>query len=184
MSSNMIGADVIPEQEVGDSISPEPHKRESPTPARSQAQPRSRRSEVRERIARENNGEVSANDQPKGLVEWRRGIFKYWDPEDQKWLKAAYHDQYRDQFIEEDAQAVGDYVIAPAAGRASNDLTSSCAAFNQLEWDLNDRSKWDNVVDMDGNKVLYLIERPANQSYDLPDRHWIQDGFVLLDGDK
>ena len=184
MSSNIIGADEIAEQEVGDSISPEPQKRKSRAPERSPTAPRSKRSLQRERVALENHGEVSATNQPKGLVEWRGGILKYWDPEDQKWLKAAYHDQYRDQFIEEDALAVGDYLIAPAAGKASNDLTSSCSAFNQLEWDLNDRSKWDNVVDMDGNKVLYLIERPVDQSYDLPERHWIHNGFVLLDGDK
>lgn len=43
-------------------------------------QPKSKRAELREKIANENHGEVSATDQPKGLVEWREGIFQWWDP--------------------------------------------------------------------------------------------------------
>ena len=184
MSSKGIDADDIAEQEVGDIISPQLQKRKSRAPARREAKPRSKRSILRERVARENHGEVSANDQPKGLVEWREGILKYWDPEDQKWLKAAYHDQYRDQFIEEDYIAEGAYEIAPAKGMADNDLTSSCSAFNQLEWNLKDRESWTNVVDSLGNQILYCIERPVGQSYDLPARFWWHNGNVLLDGDK
>lgn len=145
---------------------------------------------LRERIARDNHGEVSSADQPKGLVEWRNGVLVWWDPEDKNWLSAAYHDQFRDQFIEEDEEAVGGYTVAPARGRGANDVTSSCAHFNQLEWNFNQeegksiRKGWGNVVDMDGNKVLYLIDRPVNQSYDPPERRWFHNGFVLLDGDK
>ena len=184
MSSNIIGADDIPEQKVGDIISPQPQTRKSRTPARSEAKPRSRRSLLRERVALENHGEVSATDQPKGLVEWRHGVFMWWDPEDRQWLKAAYHDEYRDQFIEEDYIAEGAYVVTPTKGKDDNDLTSSCSAFNQLEWNLNERTEFGNVVDLDGNKVLFLLERPVKQSYDQPDRIWWHDDKVLLDGDK
>ena len=192
MSSNIIGADDILDQEVDDIISQQPQKRVRKqvrkrrfrAPAESEVKPRSKRSLLRERVALENNGEVSANNLPKGLVEWRQGCLMWWDPEDQIWLKAAYHDEYRDQFIEEDAQAVGNYVFAPAAGKADNDVTSSCGNFNQLEWNLTDRDSWANVIDNDGQAILYLLERPSNQSYNPPDRIWLHDGNVLLDSDK
>ena len=184
MGSNSIDADDIAEQKVDDIISPQSQERKPRVSASSEAKPRSKRSVQRERVARENHGEVSATDQPKGLVEWREGVLKYWDPEDQKWLKAAYHDQYRDQFIEEDAQVCGTYVVAPAAGKDSKDVTSSCSDFNQLEWNLKERKSFGNIIDADGNKVLYLIERPVKQSYDLPDKFWWHNGNVLLDDDK
>ena len=190
MGSNILGADEILEQKFGDIISPQPRKRKSRAPATPEATPKSRRSILREHIARENHGEVSAADQPKGLVEWRNGVFMWWDPEDKKWLRAAYHDEFRDKFIEEDYEAAGGYTVAPARGRGANDVTSSCSYFNQLEWNFNQeegksiRDTWGNVVDMDGNKVLYLINRPVNQSYDPPERRWIHDGLVLLDGEK
>ena len=184
LSSNTVGANDIPEQEADDIISPKRQKQKSRALARSEGKPRSKRSIVRERVARENDGEVSSTNQPKGLVEWRDGVFKYWDPEDGKWLKAAYHDQYRDQFIEEDFMAEGPYLVAPARGRSENDVTSSCSAFNQLEWNLKDRTSWKNVVDSSGNAVLYSIERPAGQIYDEPERLWWHEGNVLLDGDK
>ena len=31
---------------------------------------------------------------------------------------------------------------------------------------------------------MYLLDRPVFQSYDEPERLWIHDGCVLLDGDK
>ena len=102
---------------------------------------------------------------------------------DKEWLKAAYHDQYRDQFISED-RAVGTYVVAPDRGKGENDVTSACSAFNQLEWRLSDRDSWGNIVDADGNRVLYLLDRPVDQSYDEPERLWMHDGCILLDGDK
>ena len=63
-------------------------------------------------------------------------------------------------------------------------VTTPCSAYNQLQWRLTDRDSWDNIVDADGNKVLYLLNRPLNQSYDEPERLWYHDGCVLLDGDK
>ena len=76
------------------------------------------------------------------------------------------------------------YVVAPDRGKGVNDITSPCSAFNQLEWRLSDRTSWGNIVDADGNKVLYLLERPVHQSYDEPERLWMHDGCILLDGDK
>lgn len=148
-----------------------------------QEQPKSSRQIRRQQIAEENQGEVSATDQPKGLVERRQGVLRWWDPVDQMWQKAAYHDEYRDQFISEDT-AEGRYVVVPAGGKGANDITTPCSAFRQLEWDINDRSSWGNILDNDGNKVMYLLDRPRDQSYDIPDRLWIHDGCVLLDGDN
>ena len=182
--TNLYSIDDVPEQEVGDFASPRPRKRKSRAPARPKMeQPQSKRALLRIKVARENNGEVSATDQPKGLVKFDGGVFYWWDPEDNVWLEAAYHDQYRDQFIEED-RVVGDYVDTPEAGKASNDVTSACSAFNQLQWRLTERSSWGNIVDADGNRVMYMLNKPLKQTYDPPERLWIHDGCVLLDGDN
>lgn len=176
--------DDIPEEEVRDFASSrrQEHKFKGQANPKEE-QPKSKRAVRREKIANEHQGEVSATDKPKGLVEWRNGVFQWWDPQDNEWRKAAYHDQYRDQFILED-NAVGAYLVSPACGKGANDITSACSAFNQLEWRLPDRDNWDNIVDANGNKVLYLLDRPVDQSYDEPERLWIHDDCVLLDGDN
>ena len=176
------GDDDLPEEETGNLMSSrrQTHKRRSKAMPM-EGQPKSKRAERREQVAKENH-EVSARDQAKGLVEWRGGIFNWWDPKDKQWLKAAYHQTFRDHFIRED-RAEGPYVVAPDRGKGANDITSACSAFNQLFWRLEDRDSWANVVDAEGNQVLYLINRP-DRKFDEPDRLWIHDGNVLLDGDK
>ena len=176
-----INDNAIPEQEVRNDPAPRRRRRTRAQPKGEQ--PKSQRAKRREEVALENNGEVSSKDSPKGLVEWREGVFFWFDPEDQEFKQAAYHDEYRDVFIREDA-AVGEYVVAPARGKSANDITTPCSSFNQLEWRLNERESWGNIVDSDGQKIMYLLDRPPNQQYDMPQRLWIQDGLVLLDGDK
>ena len=115
--------DDMPEREVRDSVSSRRQKHKSQNPARpKEEQPKSKRAERREKVARENQCEVSASDRPKGLVEWREGIFSWYDPEDRVFLKAAYHDQYRDDFLRED-RVEGTYVVAPECGKGANDIT-------------------------------------------------------------
>ena len=144
-------------------------------------QPKSKRATRREQIASE-HGEVSAADKPKGLVELREGVLSWFDADEQIWRKAAYHDSYREQFIHED-KPEGNYLIRPACGKGT-DITTPCTAYNQLAWNLADRESWGNVVDADGNKVLYLVSKPAEQHYEEPPRLWFQDGCVLIDGDN
>ena len=181
LETNTSENDDIPEEEVHNFVSSQREKRKSKTQAQpKEEQPKSRRAQLRQKIVSE-HGEVASNDSQKGLVEWRDGVFQWWDPEDKVWLNAAYHSSFRDQFIVEDALE-GTYKFSPASG-SGNDVTSVCSAFNQLEWNLADRDSWDNIVDNDGNQILYLIERP-DQTYDEPERLWWHEGFVLLDGDK
>ena len=169
-NANVIEDDDIPEEEIQEFVSSQRQKRN----ARSQAtpkedQPRSKRAARRAKIASENNGEVSATDLPKGLVEWRDGIFQWWDLLDKQWRTAAYHDAFRQQFIREDS-TVGTYVVAPDRGKGASDITSPCSAFNQLAWNLADRESWGNIVDADGNSVMFLLNRPEMQSYEEPER--------------
>lgn len=176
--------DAVLEQEARDFAASRRQKRHQRKEAKpKQEQRKSNRQIRRQQVAAENQGEVSATDQPKGLVEWRQGVLRWWDPVEKDWQKAAYHDEYREQFISED-MAEGRYVVAPARGKGANDITTPCSAFGQLEWNLNNRSSWGNILDNDGNKVMYLLNRPHHQSYDIPDRLWIHDGCVLLDGDN
>ena len=144
-------------------------------------QPKSRRATRREQVASE-HGEVSAADKPKGLVKLREGVLSWFDADEEIWRKAAYHDSYREQFILED-EPEGNYLVPPACGQGT-DITTPCSAYNQLAWNLSDRESWGNVVDADGNKVLYLVSRPAERYYEEPPRLWFQDGFVLIDGDN
>ena len=144
-------------------------------------QPKSKRAARREQVASE-HGEVSAADKPKGLVELREGVLSWFDADEKIWRKAAYHDSYREQFILED-EPEGNYLVPPACGKGT-DVTTPCSAYNQLAWNLADRESWGNVVDADGNKVLYLVSRPAGQYYEEPPRLWFQDGCVLIDGDN
>ena len=69
--------DDIPEGEIRDFVSSRRQSGKSKRPAKpKEEQPKSKRAERRARIANENQGEVSATDQPKGLVEWREGLFQ------------------------------------------------------------------------------------------------------------
>ena len=132
ISTYTVDDDDIPGEEIRDFVSARPQKRKSKSQAMpKEDQPKSKRAERRKKIA-EQQGEVSATDQPKGLVEWREGVFQWFDPVNKEWLNAAYHDMYRDQFIREDSTE-GTYVVAPDRGPGKNDITSSCSAFNQLE---------------------------------------------------
>ena len=144
-------------------------------------QPKSKRARRREQVASE-HGEVSANDKPKGLVELREGVLSWFDADEKMWRKAAYHDSYREQFVLED-EPEGNYLVPPACGKGT-DVTTPCSAYNQLAWNLADRESWGNIVDADGNKVLYLVSRPEEQHYEEPPRLWFQDGCVLIDGDN
>ena len=168
--------------EVRDVVPSRRQERNSKGPKEDQL--KSKRTLRRQKVVAE-HGAVSATDQPKGLVEWHEGELFWWDPEDKIMRKAAYHDEYRDEFIAQDEDSEGTYVVAPERGKGANDITSACSAYNQLFWRLKDRDTWGNIVDAEGNKVLYLLERPLNQSYfDVPERLWVHEGYVLLDGDK
>lgn len=180
--SQEVSTYAIDGDEVRDVVPSRRQKRNSKSPKEDQL--KSKRTLRREKVAAE-HGAVSATDQPKGLVEWHEGELFWWDPEDKIMRKAAYHDEYRDEFIAQDEDSEGTYVVAPERGKGANDITSACSAYNQLFWRLKDRDTWGNIVDADGNKVLYLLERPLNQSYiDVPERLWVHEGYVLLDGDK
>lgn len=182
-NASTVDDDDITEEEIREFVSSRKSQAKAKEAKPKNKQPKSARGQRREKVAKENNGEVSATDAPKGRVEWREGVFYWYDPIDNDFKKAAFHDQYRSQFIRED-MTEGTYVVAPERGKGADDITSVCSAFNQLEWRITDRETWGNIVDSDDNKVLYLISRPDRQHYDEPERLWIHDGFVLLDGDN
>ena len=174
--------DDIPDEEVRNFVSSRGQKRKTKSRANPiDGQPKSKRATRREQVASE-HGEVSAADKPKGIVELREGVLSWFDSDEGFWRKAAYHDSYRDQFILEDMYE-GDYLVPPASGKGT-DITTPCSAYNQLAWNLADRESWGNIVDAKGNKVLYLVSRPAERYYDEPPRLWFQDECVLIDGDN
>ena len=171
------------DEEVRNIVSSQGRKRKAKSRANPvDGQPKSKRAKRREQVASE-HGEVSAAaDKPKGLVELREGVLSWFDSDDSIWRKAAYHDSYREQFILEDMYE-GNYLIPPAGGKGT-DITTPCSAHNQLAWNLADRESWGNIVDPNGNKVLYLVSRPGKQYSVQPPRLWFQDDCVLIDGDN
>ena len=171
------------DEEVRNIVSSQGRKRKAKSRANPvDGQEKSKRAKRREQVASE-HGEVSAAaDKPKGLVELREGVLSWFDSDDSIWRKAAYHDSYREQFILEDMYE-GNYLIPPACGKGT-DITTPCSAHNQLAWNLADRESWGNIVDPNGNKVLYLVSRPGEQYSVQPPRLWFQDDCVLIDGDN
>ena len=162
-NSNTVDKEETSEHKVQEFVSTRRQKGRSKAATRpKKQQPKSKRAQLREKIAKENHGEVaSGTDAAKGLVEWQEGIFRWWDPEEKIWLEAAYHDEYRQQFIEEDA-AEGAYDVAPECGKGALDITSFCGAYNQGQWRIADRESWNNIVDGEGtySRILDLMIPP------------------------
>ena len=131
-TASTVNDDEIPKEEIREFVSSRKSRAKAKEAEPKNKQPKTARGQRREKVANENNGEVSATDAPKGRVEWREGVFYWYDPVDEEFKKAAFHDQYRSQFIMED-RAEGSYVVAPTSGKGADDITSACSAFNQLE---------------------------------------------------
>lgn len=160
-------------------------RRRATSGARKQGQNSSKRSNKRKFI-RELGYTVGSNDRPQGLTRYHpeSGQLEWYDPEDNIYRSAAFHSKYRQQFLGEDG-GPDHYDQPPERGLDPDDLTSACSAFNQLHWNLRDRSSFGNVVDHEQHSVLYLLEKPEYRSRPAePRRLWFHDGFVLIDGDK
>lgn len=127
-------------------------------------QPQSKRAAKRARITEE-SGSVGANNKPKGSTQERNGpmgrLLEWYDDDDKVWRLAAPHDDYRHDFIVHD-NAQGSYDVAPDHGGHADDVTSFASALGQQHWKFANR-EWGNIVDEEGNKVLFLIEKPDRE---------------------
>ena len=66
----------------------------------------------------------------------------------------------------------------PARGEAQDDETSYEPS--QQSWGQS-RSDWQNIVNSEGTKVMFEVDKPENRRPPHKPRNWIHDGFVLLD---
>ncbi|KAK4695333.1 hypothetical protein P7C71_g2400, partial [Lecanoromycetidae sp. Uapishka_2] len=131
----------------------------------------------------EESGSVGANNRSQGKTRPRAGQLEWWDSDDKVWRLAAPHDAYRHDFIVYD-NSQGSYDITPEHGRDANDVTTFASALGQQHWNLPDRNSWGNIVDHEGNKVLYLIEKPErDQDPPEPGRFMMHNGLIMLDPD-
>ncbi len=170
------------DQETDDEDVPAPKRRKTVKPKPDQ--PQSKRAAKRAQIIEE-TGSVGANNKPKGQVrEQDGGRLEWWDDDDKIWRLAAPHDDYRHAFIVE-GNAKGTYDIAPEHGGDADDITTFASALDQQHWNIAVRDSWGNIVDTEGNKVLYLIEQPdRQQDPPEPGRCMTYDGLIMLDPDN
>ena len=129
------------------------------------------------------HGSVGAKDKPKGRIQIRNGGIEWYDEELEIWRPAAMLDSFRRHFIDEDSTR-GMYDEPPDRGQHADDRTSFCSALGQNHWNFVAKRAWHNILDHEGNKVLYLIEKPERKNEPPePGRLWIHDGLVMLDPD-
>lgn len=150
---------------------------------RGKADPESKASIRRNEMAETHGADmIGSNGEIKGKTRQRdNGELEFYDEQRNAWRPAAYHEQFRQDFIEF-AAADHPYSIGPRHGVQPYDVTANCSYLNQNLWNFEPQH-WDNIVDEQGNKVLLLPNRP-NRSSQMPQAEpWEYNGLILLDMD-
>ena len=143
--------------------------------------PQSKRAKKRKQILEE-HGTIGALDAPKGKTQIGYRGLEWWDGEGQIWRPAAPHNDYREQFIQED-NMLGSYDICPDRGEAQGDITTFASAYGQQHWNVDDRSTWRNIQDSEGNEVLFLPEKPVREKEPESSGYMMHNGLIMLDPD-
>ena len=129
-------------------------------------------------------GSVGSDNKAKGRIQRQGDRIIWWDEGDQKWRRAAFHNDYRHVMILEDS-ANETYDFDPEHGLDRDDVTSFASALGQQHWNLSDRDSWGNIRDEEGNEVLYLIDKPGReQDPPEPGPFMMYNGLILLDPDN
>ena len=143
--------------------------------------PQSKRAKKRQQILEE-HGTIGALDAPKGKTQTGNSGLEWWDGERQIWRPAAPHNDYRGEFILED-NMLGSYDICPDHGEAQGDVTTFASAYGQQHWNVENRSTWGNIQDNEGNKVLFLLEKPVRENEPESLGYMMHNGLIMLDPD-
>ncbi|KAM0804759.1 hypothetical protein BDR22DRAFT_959851 [Usnea florida] len=137
-------------------------------------------SKYKKRLA-EGKGPEKGSLGPKGEVRIRGGEMEFRDVNNPEWTLAAYHYEYRRQFIDEAAE-FGNFDQEPTRGEADDDETSFEP--EQQSWGPSRDDDWHNIVNSRGEKVMFLVDKPADRRPPQEPGNWIHDGYVLLDSNN
>ena len=125
---------------------------------------------------------IGADEELKGETRPRAdGFFDWKEPGTGKWLPAAPHDWFRQDFINID-HTYAPYLKPPDRGIHDLDITSHCSALGQNTWNF-DPEGWDNIVDGEGNKVMFLNKAPARFQEYPQGSYWCYKELIMLDPD-
>lgn len=125
---------------------------------------------------------IGADEELKGETRSRADGFVDWkQPGTGNWLPAAPHDWFRLDFINI-GNAEAPYLEPPANGLHELDITSNCTALGQNTWTF-DPQGWDNIVDSEGNKVMFLKKAPPRFDEYPQVKYWRHKGLLMLDPD-
>ena len=109
----------------------------------------------------------------------KRGNLFYWDVESEKWVLAAYHHDFRRNFIAIAAAQEPSYTKDPLQGMDDDDVTSNCGYMSQNTFQFSTPDQLGAIQDADGNRVMELEERPDRN---IPVRNYLEyKGMVMLD---
>ena len=125
---------------------------------------------------------IGADDDLKGEIRPRiDGFFEWKEPDTGKWLAAAPHDWFRADFIDISCKDKP-YLEPPDGGFHPHDITSNCSILGQNMWRF-DREGWKEIIDGEGNKVMFLKKAPARFE-EFPYSNYLHHkGLVMLDPD-
>lgn len=125
---------------------------------------------------------IGADEEVKGETRTRSDGFLDWkEPGTEEWLPAAPHDWFRMDFIDM-SKMEEPYVTEPGRGLHDLDITSSCSVQGQNTWTF-DPQGWYNIIDMDGNKVMYMNKAPVRLQEPPQGKYWRHKGLIMLDPD-
>lgn len=125
---------------------------------------------------------IGADEELKGETRSRTDGFLDWkEPSTGKWLPAAPHDWFRLDFIDIN-NADAPYLQAPDRGLHELDVTSNCSALGQNTW-IFDPLGWDDIIDSEGNKVMFSKKAPARFHECPQGKYWRYKGLIMLDPD-
>ena len=139
----------------------------------------------RERMAvMHGENQIGANMELKGRVrQTRAGGLEFYDKKDNRWIPAAYHEQFRKEFIETAKKAEKSYSNGPRRGADRLDATANCSYMGQNEWEF-DRDGWNSILDQQNRQVMKLADRPDDVAEGPEPEWWVHKGLLLLDGDN
>lgn len=126
---------------------------------------------------------VGSDGEPKGTTRFHpvSGQLEWYDADERFWRAAAPHNDFRREFIALDNK-MDNYDVDPARGSTPDDVTSNCSYLGQNKWRFDREYGWDSILDADGNKVMFLANKPERLEETIAEL-WIHKGLVMLDID-
>ena len=125
---------------------------------------------------------VANENRIKGDVSFQGDQMLWYDPKQSIWRPAAYHSDYRQELIQLDS-VNKDYLVEPARGQDTYDVTSACNFLHQHEWQFDTSEQLALIRDEEGNAIFQLDKRPERLNCTSEAKEMTYNGLILLDQD-